>query len=276
MPKRAPEPPQELKEEAEERSAPAPTVVYEAILLEGRDELSRSASSLFFSALAAGLSMGFSLASEGLLRAYLPDASWRPLIAKLGYTVGFLIVVLGRQQLFTENTLTVMLPLLRNQDARTLRGVGRLWSVVLAGNLIGALGIAWALGSTAAFDEHLRASFIEIAKQGMSDPFGTVLLRGVFAGWLIALMVWLMPAAQGSRVGVIVIITYVIGLAGFAHIIAGSVDKLLLVVSGNLSLGGFFAHFFAPALAGNIIGGVSLVAALNHGAAGREQLQSRK
>src|SRR5436305_10966466 len=118
----------QVMQEAEERSAPAPNVVYEAVLLEGRDELSRKSSSLFFSGLAAGLSMGFSLATEGLLRASLPDTSWRTLIARLGYSMGFLIVVLGRQQLFTENTLTVMLPLLRKKNARTLRNVGRLWS----------------------------------------------------------------------------------------------------------------------------------------------------
>jgi len=267
------QPPQELRKEAEERSAPAPSVVYEAIYSEGRDELRRSGGSLFFSGLAAGLSMGFSLASEGLLRAYLPDVAWRPLVAKLGYTVGFLIVVLGRQQLFTENTLTVVLPVLRRRALWVFRKMIRLWSIVLTANLIGALGVAWVLGHTAVFDPQVRAAFVEIASRGVGDPFGTVLLRGVFAGWLIALMVWLMPAAQGSRVAVIVIITYLIGLGEFAHVIAGSVDKLLLVVTGQLSVGGFLGGFLAPSLLGNVLGGVSLVAALNHGAAGREQMQ---
>src|SRR3954452_22587275 len=108
VPKDLEQPPKKLKEEAEERSAPHPSVVYEAIYSEGRDELERGGGSLFFSGLAAGLSMGFSLISEGLLRAFLPDAPWRPLTTKLGYSVGFVIVVLGRQQLFTENTLTVV------------------------------------------------------------------------------------------------------------------------------------------------------------------------
>src|SRR5206468_499623 len=170
-----------------------------AICSEGRDELRRSGSSLFFSGLAAGLSMGFSLASEGLLRAYLPDVAWRPLVAKLGYSVGFLIVVLGRQQLFTENTLTVVLPVLRRRALWVLRKMMSLWGIVLLANLIGALGIAWVLGHTAVFDEHVRKAMGEIAAQGVRDAFGTVLLKGIFAGWLIALMVWLMPGAQGSR-----------------------------------------------------------------------------
>src|SRR3982751_4145035 len=146
VPKDLPQPPQHLADEAEERSAPHPSVVYEAIYSEGRDELQRSGSSLFFSGLAAGLSMGFSLISEALLRAYLPDAPWRPLVAKLGYSVGFLIVVLGRQQLFTENTLTVVLPVLRRRALWVFRKMVNLWAVVLVANLIGALGVAWAIG----------------------------------------------------------------------------------------------------------------------------------
>ncbi len=268
-----PQPPKELTEEAEERSAPHPSVVYEAIYGEGRDELERKSSSLFFSGLAAGLSMGFSLISEGLLRALLPDVPWRPLIAKLGYSVGFVIVVLGRQQLFTENTLTVVLPVLRRRARWVLWKMARLWAIVLVANLIGAFGVAWVLGHTAVFDAPVRHAFAQVASHGVGDPFGTVLLKGVFAGWLIALMVWLMPGAQGSRLAVIVIITYVIGVGEFAHVIAGSVDKLFLAVTGKLSVGGYLWGFLAPSLLGNVIGGVSLVAALNHGAAGREQLQ---
>src|SRR5215207_8851999 len=103
--------------EAEERSAPSGKVVYKAILKEGEGELARSSSALFWSGLAAGLSMGLSMIAEGLLHAHLPDAPWRPLVAKFGYSVGFLIVILGRQQLFTENTLTPVLPLLRRKDS---------------------------------------------------------------------------------------------------------------------------------------------------------------
>jgi len=265
-------PEKELIEEAEERSAPAPNVVYEAVLLEGRDELSRTTSSLFFSGLAAGLSMGFSLATEGLLRAGLPDTQWRTLIARLGYTMGFLIVVLGRQQLFTENTLTVMLPLLRKKDARTLANVGRLWATVLVANLLGALAIAWVMGRTSVFDPNVKEAFAAVSWHGAGDPFGTIVLRGVFAGWLIALMVWMMPAAETARVAVVILVTYVIGLGAFAHVVAGSVDKLYLVWIGRMSFGAYLGGFLAPSLLGNVIGGVSLVAALNHGAAGREQL----
>jgi formate-nitrite transporter family protein len=255
------------QEEAEERSAPTPSVVWQAVYAEGRDELQRGPRQLAWSALAAGLSMGFSLITEGLLRRYLPAAEWRPLVAKLGYSMGFLIVVLGRQQLFTENTLTVMLPLLHHKSMRELGKVARLWAVVFAGNLLGALVIGWVLGHTALFDDTVKQVFGAVALEGSGASFGTVMLRGVFAGWLIALMVWLMPGAETARIWIIILVTYVIALSGFAHVIAGSVDKLFLVTTGQLSLGAYLGGFLAPSFLGNVIGGVSLVAALNHVAA---------
>src|SRR5277367_621318 len=100
------------EKKVEERLAISPSVVYETIRREGEEELHRTPAALAWSGLAAGLSMGFSLVAEALLAAYLPHATWTPLISKFGYCVGFLIVILGRQQLFTETTLTVILPLL--------------------------------------------------------------------------------------------------------------------------------------------------------------------
>src|SRR3954465_1867477 len=143
---------QETEDEAAERSAPSGKIVYKAILKEAEDELERPSSALFWSGLAAGLSMGFSLVAEGLPRAHLPDKPWRPLVVKLGYSIGFLIVILGRQQLFTENTLTPVLPLLRRKDLPTLSNMLRLWGVVLAANLIGAAAMAWVLSRTSALE----------------------------------------------------------------------------------------------------------------------------
>jgi formate/nitrite transporter FocA (FNT family) len=132
--------------QVEERIAIGPHVVYETIRREGEEELERTVSSLAWSALAAGLSLGFSFITEGLLMAHLPDQPWRPLISKLGYCIGFLIVVLGRQQLFTENTLTVVLPLLIRKDSATFLRMLRLWAVVLTSNLVGTFLFALCLG----------------------------------------------------------------------------------------------------------------------------------
>src|SRR3954470_20844784 len=150
------------QKEIQERSSPSGKIVYKAILKEGEEELDRSASALFWSGLAAGLSMGFSMIAEGLLHHYLPDAHWRPLVAKFGYSAGFLIVILGRQQLFTENTLTPILPLLKRKDAKTFVNMVRLWIVVLVANLLGAWLMSCALMKTNAFEPNVRATFIAL------------------------------------------------------------------------------------------------------------------
>lgn len=255
---------EEEEHQVEKRIAPRAVVVHEAIRREGEEELKRPSSALFWSALAAGLSMGFSLATEGLLEHHLPEAPWRPLVSKLGYSIGFLIVILGRQQLFTENTLTPILPLLHRPRSRTLMQVARLWAVVLLANLVGALLFALAAAHTQAFDPAVRETFASIGAKAMEGGFLDTLVRAIFAGWLIALMVWLLPFAETARVAVIVILTYIIGLGGFSHIIAGSVETLYVVVRGDVSWGAYLADFFAPTLLGNIVGGVALVAAINH------------
>src|SRR5437763_5385942 len=143
-------------EKMETRIALSAVVVHEAVREEGVRELNRSSLALAWSGLAAGLSMGFSLIAKGLFHAYLPIAPWSPLIDNLGYSVGFLIVVLGRQQLFTENTLTVVLPLMRRRDSLMLAQVARLWTTVLAANLVGAALFASAAAQTQIFSPETR------------------------------------------------------------------------------------------------------------------------
>ena len=253
------------------RTAVSALIVHEAVRLEGEDELRRPSEAVAFSGLAAGLSMGFSFVSEGTLNYFLPDTQWAPLLIKLGYPVGFLIVILGRQQLFTETTVTVVLPLFARRSVALLLQVLRFWGIVLVTNLIGALAFAWILGATDVYGEGVKSQLAQLAQATMVGDFWSVVLRGIFAGWLIATVVWLMPAAGNMRLGVIVIITYVVGLANLSHIIAGSVETLFLVTTGRLAWSAWFTTFMLPTLLGNAIGGVALVSALNYAqvAAGR-------
>ncbi len=252
------------QKQVEERQAIGANVVYETIRREGEEELRRTASALAWSGLAAGLSMGFSFIAEGLLISHLPDSPWRPLVSKAGYCIGFLIVILGRQQLFTENTLTVILPLLVHKDMKTLLRVLRLWGIVLTANLAGTFLFALCLARIVVFDAHTQAGLSAIGAADFGAGFWTVAVRAIFAGWLIALMVWLLPGAESAKVSIIIIITYLVGLAGFNHIVAGSTTALFLVVTGSVSFGTYVTQFFVPTLLGNIIGGLSLVAALGH------------
>lgn len=252
------------RREVARRTNVSAVVIHESVREAGERELRRRPTVLAWSGLAAGLSMGFSLVAPGLLSAYMPPALWRPLISNLGYSVGFLIVVLGRQQLFTENTLTVILPLLAHPNRATFARVGRLWGIVFLANVLGALIFAAIVAHTTLFPPQIKAAFTEVAQHSLRGGFGLTILRGIFAGWLIALMVWLLPASHSSRLHIIIILTYLVSLGGFAHIIAGSVDVLYLVNVGAVSWLTYLVGFMLPTLIGNIIGGVSLVAALNY------------
>ena len=146
-------------------------VVHEVVRRQGIEELDRPASALAWSGLAAGLSMGMSLIAEGLLQAHLPDTQWRPLIVRLGYPLGFLLVIIGRQQLFTENTLTPILPLMAQRDAATLWRVLRLWATVFVANITGAHIVAWALASTSAFRPEVRDCFEQLSRDAVNVGF---------------------------------------------------------------------------------------------------------
>jgi formate/nitrite transporter FocA (FNT family) len=252
------------KEEAADRTSVKATIVHETIRYDGEEEQSRPLAALAWSALAAGLSMGFSLVAMALFRAYLPDTPWRPLVARLGYPMGFLIVITGRQQLFTENTLTAIIPLLARRNLATLWLVCRLWAVVLVSNIAGAHLFAWVVATTPMFRPEVRNAMFELSKEAANVTFGVAILRGVFAGWLIAMVVWMLAAIDTGRLAVIIIITYIVGLASLTHIIAGSVEMLFLVMVGYKTWWSIVIGYMLPTLIGNCIGGVSLTAALNH------------
>ncbi|HEY3602946.1 MAG TPA: formate/nitrite transporter family protein [Chthoniobacterales bacterium] len=255
---------QKKQEEIIDRTAPPGEVIYEAIYAEGEHELHRNWAELALSGLAAGLSMGFSMLGEGLLRQYLPNASWAPLLTKFGYSLGFLVVILGRQQLFTKNTLTVILPLLRAKHLRILGNVGRLWTIVFVTNILGTFAFAALAAKSEVFSPELRAEFIRIGTRALEGSFGVLILRGIIAGWLIALMVWLLPFAESARIWVIIILAYLIGLADLPHVVAGSVETSYLVWSGALGFSRYLFAFLLPVLIGNVIGGVALVAVGAH------------
>ena len=259
-----PELEQKEKEKADKEESLNANVTYEVIRREGEGELRRTPSALAWSGLAAGLSMGFSFIAEGLLHAYLPEAPWRPLVSKLGYPVGFLIVSLGSQQLFTENTLLPVVPVLSRRSGHLLRVAARLWLIVFLTNIVGTIAFGWLVARTSLFDAHVHEAFAVLSRRAVEADFATTALRAVFAGWLIALMVWMLPAAQTAHVWVIIIMTYLIGIGHFSHIVAGSTVVQYGVASGIHTWGEYLGRFVVPTLLGNVVGGVTLVAALNH------------
>jgi formate/nitrite transporter FocA (FNT family) len=208
--------------------------------------------------------MGFSFLVEGLLHSHLPDTGWRPLIAKLGYSVGFVIVILGSQQLFTENTLTPIVPLLSHRTSERLRNVMRLWGAVLVTNIIGALLFALVLAKLQVVDPEVHSSLAEISARAMRDGFWVTMLHAVYAGWLIAMMVWMIPAAKPQELLLVIFMTYLVGLGGFAHIIAGATEVFYAGFRDLAGWGAVVLGYLVPTLIGNVAGGVTIVAALNH------------
>jgi len=208
--------------------------------------------------------MGFSFVAEALLQAALPDAPWRPLVSNFGYSVGFMIVILGRQQLFTENTLTPVVHVFEERSTKVLWDALRLWIIVLAANVLGTLLFALGLYLADIFNSAQNAALESVARHAWAGGFRKTFFSAIVAGWLIALMVWLLPAAETARVGVIIIITYIVGLGGFSHIVAGSAQAFYALAAGDTSVATALVNFFLPTLFGNIVGGVALVAALNY------------
>ena len=264
MPRASKEERHHKADRVEERSTPPTPVIYELVRRYGEEEMARPAVSLWWSGLAAGLSMSFSLLAQAILWMRLPETDWRPLVTALGYPVGFVMVVLSRQQLFTENTITVVLPVMREPQARNFLRAGRMWAIVLAANLVGTLVAALLCAYTPIISTELREAMLQISREGMHKELLAMTLSGVTAGFLMAAMVWLIPAADTSQFYVILVMTYLIGIAGAAHIVAGSVEAFLLVAQGELGFGAMLGRFTLPVLIGNIVGGTVLFALLSY------------
>ncbi len=231
---------------------------------EGLAELERSFAGLAWSGVAAGLSIGFSFLVQAALQSGLPDAPWRRLVASFGYCLGFLIVVLGRQQLFTETTLTALIPALTQRTGRMMARTMRVWLIVLVANLAGTLLLGLVLAQPDVMPAAMTTAMLEIAGHTMQASFGHGVLMAGFAGWLIGLMVWLLPGAGPSRPLIIILLTYSISVCQFPHVIAGSVEASYLTFSGHATIGQYLVSFLAPTLIGNSVGGTLLAALLNH------------
>jgi formate/nitrite transporter FocA (FNT family) len=252
------------QEQAAQSQAVSARVIHEVLREEGEVELHRPVGALMWSGLAAGLSMGFSFLTMAFLKKSFAGAPVGEVVAPIGYSVGFIIAVLGKQQLFTETTLTATLPILHRPTLSGLGRLGRMWTVVLFTNLMGTFAFAWLVSQPGFVSAEVSHALMETAHGAFSESFGIGLLRAMFSGWLIALIVWLMPASKTAAPFVIAALTYVVALAGFPHIIAGSTEAAYAVFNGAASWGDYLRNFLAPTLLGNLIGGTTLAALLNH------------
>ncbi|KPX76261.1 Transporter [Pseudomonas syringae pv. maculicola] len=239
-------------------------MLHETIRIQGDHELERSVAALWWSALAAGLTMGLSLMAMGLLKSRLEGIPGSHVISSLGYSAGFLAVILARQQLFTENTITAVLPVMSKLNLANIGRLLRLWAVVLTGNLVGTLLVAYVMLNLPIFDTSTDKAFLEIGRKVMENDLGQMFSKGIVSGWMIATMVWMIASMENAKIAIIVLITYLMALGDFTHIVVGSAEVSYLVFAGEIAWKDFWFAFAGPTLAGNIIGGSFIFALISH------------
>ena len=237
--------------------------IYDRVEAGAEEELERPFRSLAISAVAAGLTMGISGLGVAVLLHVLGGDRVGESVAYLAYPLGFLIVIIGRQQLFTENTLFPVALVLRQR--RHLGRTLQLWGTVLAGNVLGTLLFAL-LVRTSALDPGTASELVTLGVGAGSRGFATVFWTGVVGGWLIALAAWLVTASSDTigQVVIIFLITYLVGVGHFAHSVAGSAEVLSAVLARDLDAASY-ASWLAAAVLGNACGGVLIVTLLNYG-----------
>jgi formate/nitrite transporter FocA (FNT family) len=231
-------------------------------------EYRRSQSGLFLSALTAGLEIGFSIVLMGLFYTTFVesvDKSALHLIISLGYPLGFIFVIIGKSQLFTEQTALAVIPFLKG--VVNFKELMKLWSVVLIGNIIGAslfaLFITWIGPEREIISPD---AFKEFAHTLVKPKWYIVIGSAILAGWMMGLLSWLINSAQEtiSRIFIVVLVTFVIGYGKLHHCIVGTVELvagLIYTEDVNLALYGSTLLF---SIFGNIIGGAFFVAGLKY------------
>ncbi|WP_092420447.1 formate/nitrite transporter family protein [Alloyangia pacifica] len=264
---------------AEERSVDSASrlsarLIYEVVRRDGEEELNRPAVSLIWSGLAAGILISLSVIAQAVLKAYLPEAGWAVLVESLGYSLGFIVVIYGRMQLFTENTITTVMPVVAQRSATCLRKMLRLWAIVLAANVVGAIVASGFLLLPGVLPPELTESLLAVARHAVEGTAGGNFVRAMPAGVLIAALVWIMPGARGESLLIVLAMTWLLAAAGFAHVIAGSVEAGLLVWHGDMPVHHALFGFFLPVLAGNVVGGTAIFTLVTWGQVKNEVAQA--
>ncbi len=243
---------------------PSAEEIYEQVARNARAELKRSTVSLGISGFAGGVFMGLSALGTAITLGLLGTSPWTMLIAKMFYPVGFIVVILGRAQLFTENTLYPVALVLA--EKRELWNTLRLWCTVLPANVLGALAFALLAARTSALPHSMLDALTQLGLEAVRSPPATIFWSAVMAGWIIATAAWLVSGSHSITGSILLLwlLTFVVGLGGFAHCIATSGEILAAVLTGKIGWLPYF-HWFGLAVGGNICGGVGMVTVLEYG-----------
>ncbi len=220
---------------------------------------------VLLSAVVGGLDVGFAPLSFAFVASHLIASVGQNvafLIGALVYPSGFIFVVLGRSRLFTESTLTPVVAVF--SGASNLRWLARQWALVIGGNLLGALAFAAIIAYSGPLAERYGPILVTSTHELLAFSFGAAFLSGVLAGWVMALLTWLLAVADTtlSRIAFVWLATFVIGAAPLHHSISGAAEVLLTVLLGQASVADWLWRFQVPVTLGNALGGVVMVGAL--------------
>ncbi len=238
--------------------------IFDAALENGRDEVRRSPRTLAFSGLAGGLTMGLTGLGVATVRALIGTSPSAQLISFLIYPVGFIAVIIGRQQLFTENTLYPVILVL--DEHRYFGRTARLWGIVFAFNVLGAFVFALLAIRLGAVRPAIAQQLGAMGTEAVAGSAAHFFWSGVVGGWLIALVAWIVTASRWTigQVAMVWLLTFVVGVGHFAHCIATS-GEILSAVVAHASPAFEYARWLLPSTLGNIAGGVVIVSLLNYG-----------
>ena len=240
--------------------------IYQQVALNAKTELKRSTVSLAISGFAGGIFMGLSGLGSALVLGFFGTSPTTHFVASMFYPIGFIVVIIGRAQLFTENTLYPVALVL--SEKRELWNTLRLWCAVLPANVCGALAFATLASRTSALPPETKQALVQLGLQAAHMTPATIFWSGVTAGWIIATAAWLVSGSHSITGSVMIlwILTFVVGLGNFAHCIATSGEILSAVLVHQLSAVSYF-HWLWIAVAGNVCGGVFMVTLLEYGQA---------
>lgn len=251
-------------EELEENLPSAAAAVHQLIRESGEKEMERGTRALLWSAIAGGITMSTSFLARAILAANLGDSGTGFLLEAAGYTMGFILVITAGQQLFTENTVTPVLPLMTSPSLRNLGRVARLWGLVLAGNVIGGATAAGVFAYLPMFTPEVDTALAEIGHHLMENSVAEMFAKGVVAGWLVATLVWTLYSFERGTLAMIFLVTYLIAIGDFTHIVVGTVEVSYLMFLGQLEASPAVLRFFIPVLLGNVVGGTFIFALISH------------
>ena len=235
----------------------------------GLKEHRRSNLGLFISSISAGLEVGFSILVIGIIYTLFktevsPGKLY--LMMALVYPIGYIFVIIGRSELFTEHTVLATIPVLNGEAS--FKSLFNLWAIIYLGNLLGGYIFGTIVLQFNSGSHLISLDFFHFVSQKMiAYSAGNILVSSIIAGWLMGTLSWLLSSAQDtlSRVAMIFFVTFIISIAGLHHCIVGSIEVFMAFFANANDVSGIeFLKFQGLSTLGNIIGGVGLVALVKY------------